>query len=64
MRELFLGRYGKNRLEDLLPRSKGTLGVRWDYGGWSAGVRANYFGPTEYHSDTEVEASTSRSAPR
>jgi iron complex outermembrane receptor protein len=53
--ELFLGRYGRNRLEDLLPRQKGTLGVRWDYSGWSAGVRANYFGPTEYHSDTKVD---------
>ncbi len=47
----FLGRFGRNRLEDLLPRQKGTLGLRWDYKGWSAGVRANYFGPTEYHSD-------------
>jgi iron complex outermembrane receptor protein len=53
--ELFLGRYGRNRYEDLLPRRKGTLGVRWDYGGWSAGARANYFGPTEYHSDTAVD---------
>lgn len=53
--ELFLGRYGKNRLEDLLPRQKGTLGLRWDYDGWSAGVRANFFGPTEYHSDTLVD---------
>jgi len=53
--ELFLGRYGKNRLEDLLPRQKGTLGVRWDYDGWSAGARLNFFGPTEYHSDTPVD---------
>jgi iron complex outermembrane recepter protein len=52
VRELFLGRYGKNRLEDLAPRQKGTLGVRWEYGHWSMGARANYFGPTEYHSDS------------
>jgi iron complex outermembrane recepter protein len=52
---LFLGRYGKNRLEDLLPRQKGTFGLRWDYSGWSAGLRANFFGPTEYHSDTLVD---------
>jgi len=50
--ELFLGRYGKNRLEDLLPRQKGTVGLRWDFAGWSAGVRGNYYGPTEYHSDS------------
>jgi iron complex outermembrane receptor protein len=51
--ELFLGRYGRNRLEDLLPRQKGTLGLRWDSSTWSVGMRANAFGPTEYHSDTE-----------
>lgn len=53
--ELFLGRYGRNRLEDLLPRQKGTLGVRGDRGAWSGGVRANLFGPTVYRSDTEVD---------
>jgi iron complex outermembrane recepter protein len=49
--ELFLGRYGRNRLEDVLPRQKGTLGLRGDQGAWSAGVRANIFGPTVYRSD-------------
>jgi iron complex outermembrane receptor protein len=53
--ELFLGRYGRNRLEDLLPRQKGTLGVRWDQRAWSTGVRGNFFGSTEYHSDTQVD---------
>jgi iron complex outermembrane receptor protein len=53
--EVFLGRYGRNRYEDLLPRQKGTLGLRWDYDTWSAGARANYFGPTEYHSETVVD---------
>lgn len=53
--ELFLGRYGRNRLEDLQPRQKGTLGLRWDRGSWSAGLRGNFFGPTEYHSDTQVD---------
>lgn len=53
--ELFLSRYGRNRLEDLLPRQKGTLGVRWDFRGWSTGVRGNYFGRTVYRSDTAVE---------
>jgi iron complex outermembrane recepter protein len=49
--QIFLGRYGRNLLEDLLPRTKGTLGLRYDYGGFSGGIRGNYFGPTEYHSD-------------
>jgi iron complex outermembrane receptor protein len=48
---VFLGRYGRNRLTDLLPRQKGTLGLRWDYSGWSVGARANYFGPTQFRSD-------------
>jgi iron complex outermembrane receptor protein len=55
VRDVFLGRYGKNRLEDLQPRQKGTLGLRWDYAGWSIGARANYYGPTEYHSDSAVD---------
>lgn len=55
VRQIFLGRYGKNLLEDLLPRRKGTLGLRYDRHGLSAGARANYFGPTVYRSDTEVD---------
>ena len=51
VRQVFLGRYGQNRLTNLLPRQKGTIGLRWDYDGWSIGARANYFGPTEFHSD-------------
>jgi iron complex outermembrane receptor protein len=53
--EIFLGRYGRNRLEDVLPRQKGTFGIRYDYSGWSAGVRTNIFGRTEYHSDSGPE---------
>jgi iron complex outermembrane receptor protein len=49
--ELFLGRYGRNRLEDVAPQKKGSAGARWDMSGWSAGVRGNYFGRTKYHSD-------------
>jgi iron complex outermembrane recepter protein len=55
VRKLFLNRYGENLLEDLLPRVKGTLGLRFERGGFSGGVRANYFGPTAYHSDTYVD---------
>jgi iron complex outermembrane receptor protein len=52
VQNLFLGRYGRNRLEDVLPRQKGTLGLRWDYAAFSAGVRGNYYGPTVYRSDS------------
>ncbi len=51
VKQLFLGRYGRNLLEDLLPHQKGTLGLRWDYAIWTAGARANYYGPSQYHSD-------------
>ena len=63
VKQIFLGRYGRNRFEDVLPRQKGTLGVRWDYSGWSIGVRANAFGRTEYHSDSGAELDESY-APR
>ena len=52
VKQIFLSRYGRNRFEDVLPRQKGTLGVRWDYSGWSTGVRGNAFGRTEYRSDS------------
>jgi iron complex outermembrane receptor protein len=55
VKRVFLGRYGENRLTDLLPRQKGTLGLRWDYDGMSAGVRGNYFGPTKFRSDDGEE---------
>ncbi|HEX8112060.1 MAG TPA: TonB-dependent receptor, partial [Kofleriaceae bacterium] len=62
VKELFLGRYGRNLLEDLLPRRKGTLGLRWDDESWTAGLRANYFGPTRYHSDSGPELDESYGA--
>ncbi|HEU4728284.1 MAG TPA: TonB-dependent receptor [Kofleriaceae bacterium] len=48
VKSVFLDRYGRNRLTDLLPREKGTVGLRWDRSGWTAGVRGNFFGPTEF----------------
>jgi len=52
VRALFLSRYGRNRLEDLLPRQKATLALHWDWAALSAGVRGNFYGPTEYHAET------------
>jgi iron complex outermembrane receptor protein len=57
VKALFLSRYGRNRLTDLLPRQKGTLGIQWDYAGWSTGARGNFFGPTEYHGDDAPDGS-------
>ena len=38
----------RNRLEDALPRTKGSLGVRYSQGKVSIGTRASYFGSVEY----------------
>jgi len=48
VRNIFLSRDGRNRLEDLLPRRKGTLALRYAYRWLSTGARANYFGPWIY----------------
>jgi len=48
--EIFLGRDGENRLEDALPRRKGTFGLVYRLLDLTAGARANYFGPTVYRS--------------
>jgi iron complex outermembrane receptor protein len=50
VRQIFLGRDGRNRLQDQLPRRKGTLGLGTRWLDLTAGVRANYFGPTRYGS--------------
>jgi len=50
--EIFLSRDGENRLEDQLPRRKGTLGLATRYQDLSAAVRANYFGPTVFRAST------------
>src|SRR5207244_12415237 len=42
----------RNRLEDALPRQKGSLQVRWQRGRFGALGRATYFGPIEYHHPT------------
>jgi iron complex outermembrane receptor protein len=55
VRTLFLGRDGENRLEDLLPRRKGTLGLAGKYRMLSGGVRANYFGPIVFRSAFDLE---------
>ena len=56
VRDIFLGRDGENRLEDLLPRRKGTLGLASRWRDLSGAVRANYFGPTRYRSaSTDAE---------
>ena len=55
VRTLFLGRDGENRLEDLLPRRKGTLGLAGRYDNLSAGLRANYFGPIVFRNAFDLE---------
>ncbi len=42
----------RNRLEDALPRQKGSLQARWQRGRFGALGRATYYGPIEYHHPT------------
>ncbi len=55
VRSLFLGRDGENRLEDLLPHRKGTLGLTGKYKMLTGGVRANYFGPIVFRNAFDLE---------
>ena len=55
-------RYGRNLLEDRLPHFKATLGLRWDYAMFTAGVRSNYYGPSKYRSDDGPELDESYGA--
>jgi iron complex outermembrane recepter protein len=47
----FFGRAERNRLEDALPRERGTAGALFAAGGFSTLVRANYFGKVAYKAD-------------
>jgi len=42
----------RNRLEDGLPRRKGSVQARWQRGRFGALGRATYYGPIEYHHPT------------
>src|SRR6266581_4157202 len=42
----------RNRLEDGLPRRKGSVQARWQRGRFGALGRATYYGPIEYHNPT------------
>ncbi len=48
IKSTLFNREEQNRLEDALPRSKGSLGARYSQGRWSVGSRASYFGGVEY----------------
>ena len=48
VRELIFNREEENRLEDALPRQKGTLAAKYRQGNISARLRANYYGSVEY----------------
>src|SRR5207248_10697334 len=42
----------RNRLEDALPRQKGSVQARWQRGRFGALGRATYYGAIEYHHPT------------
>jgi len=50
----FFGRLARNRLEDAVPRQKGTAAVRYALKGLSALLRANYYGKVFYKPDNAM----------
>jgi iron complex outermembrane recepter protein len=52
IRVRILNREDRNRLEDALPRQKGSLQARWERGRLGALARATYYGAIEYHHPT------------
>jgi iron complex outermembrane receptor protein len=46
--EVLVNRQAKNRLEELLPKQKGSLGLRYSRGVASLMTRANYYGKSIY----------------
>ena len=54
LRTFFFGRLAENRLEDAVPRQKGTAAVRYTLAGFSALARANYYGKVAYRPDNAM----------
>lgn len=54
LRTFFFGRLAENRLEDSVPRQKGTLATRYSLRGLSLLGRANYYGPVYYKPDNPM----------
>jgi iron complex outermembrane receptor protein len=50
----FFGRLARNRLEDSVPRQKGTAAIRYALKGLSMLVRANYYGKVYYKPDNAM----------
>jgi iron complex outermembrane receptor protein len=48
-----LNREDRNRLEDALPRAKGSLAARYGLGRFAGLARAAHYGPIEYHHPTD-----------
>ncbi len=53
IRNRILNREDRNRLEDALPRSKGSLAARYGLGRFAGLARATYYGDIEYHHPTD-----------
>jgi iron complex outermembrane receptor protein len=51
LRTFFFGRLAENRLEGAVPNRKGTGAIRYAAKGFSALLRANYYGPVYYRPD-------------
>jgi iron complex outermembrane recepter protein len=54
----FFGRGERNRLEDALPRERGSLAARFNLGGLSTLARASYYGKVSYKADNPANDET------
>jgi iron complex outermembrane receptor protein len=53
IRNRILNPEDRNRLEDALPRAKGSLAARYGLGRFAGLARATSYGPVEYHHPTD-----------
>src|SRR5207248_11276649 len=53
IRSRILNPEDRNRLEDALPRSKGSLAARYGLGRFAGLARATYYGAVRYHHPTD-----------
>ncbi len=56
--DVLFNREERNRLEDALPRQKGSVSARYSRGRFSGGVRGSYFGSVEYKPTDELNDET------
>ncbi len=58
LKTFFFGRLAENRIEDALPRQKGTAAIRYSVKSFGALVRGNYYGRVKFEPDNSANDET------